>query len=129
MNYNHHLALLFLTRAEGSHKTGIIDLLNYTRTLRKAPPAPAFRRWFDSRRSTRAPGAPHQAQQTSPHQHLPALQNGTFGKASDKPSDSSELKHRGKYKVGTEPEHLFQLSFPPAVCDADVKVQPDTRRD
>lgn len=30
MNYNHHLALLFLTRAEGSHKTGIIDLLNYT---------------------------------------------------------------------------------------------------
>lgn len=38
MNYNHHLALLFLTRAEGSQKTSVVDLHNYTCTLCKPPP-------------------------------------------------------------------------------------------
>lgn len=66
MNYNHHLVLLFLTRAEGSQKTGTVDLLNYIHTLCEAPAAPAFQCWFY--KGTSAPGTLY----VEPGKHLQA---------------------------------------------------------
>lgn len=91
MNYNYHLVLLFLTRAEGSQKTGTLDLANYTHTLCKAPPAPAFHCWLSRERNISTRDPPGGAWQTSPgvlltsNQCLPGLGDGTFDGGGVKP--------------------------------------------